>query len=101
MRGRIAKLMGLVLAVSLSFGMMSASAYPVHYGSQDTAAHGWIVFVHNDRAATVHAVCHWNADGSRWTWKPNVGPDRRVWTTSDAGSWGNHMPRNLVCTYTV
>jgi hypothetical protein len=70
------------------------------FGSRWTYRHGWIVWADNDRPYTIHTRCRWYAGGNYWHTSWWIRPYHKVWTTSDAGSWGNSRPRNLRCSYT-
>jgi len=73
---------------------------------RDTAGN---VFAQTDVADNDDAfalVAEWVLDGFRVEVVPfvpyldeRIGPYRRMWTTSDAGAWGDARPRNLDCNY--
>jgi hypothetical protein len=93
----------LLVTVALALTMALGSAAPAQavpeYGRLYTDAHGWIVWANNDRYFPIRTRCHWTAGGYRWTTNWRIAPHGFKWTTSDAGSWGNRIPRNLSCSF--
>jgi hypothetical protein len=95
---------GLLLATTLfAFAPVRAEAGPLYwYGSSYTYAHGWVVKAGNDSYShIIRTKCHWYASGSRWSTNWLIYPGRSKWTTSDYGTWGNHAPTGLSCSYTI
>jgi hypothetical protein len=91
-------LLGLLLIALLFVVHPGRADASPQYGSRWTASHGWIVWANNDRPFTIHTKCHWYA-GGYWHTSWYIHPYKTLWTTSDAGSWGNRRPQNLRCSY--
>lgn len=91
-------LLGLLLVAVLFLVRPGGASASPQYGYRWTAAHGWVVWADNDRYYTIRTKCHWYA-GGYWHSSWYIRPFRTVWTTSDAGSWGNRKPQNLRCSY--
>jgi len=91
-------IVGIVTITSLLVLAPSAQAVP-HYGYRYTVSHGYIVWNRNDYLGPVRAKCHWYAGGQGWHTNWVLSNGEFVWTTSDAGNWGNARPHNLDCNY--
>jgi hypothetical protein len=97
--GMIKRFLACILTVlALMLVAQPAQAMPT-YGSRYTARNGWIVWAKNDRPYYIKSTCRWSASGTAWVSHWRIRPHFTLWTTSDAGNWGDSKPQHLRCTY--